>query len=120
MRLDSLLRSVAAHLGSYLELGTLAAAEYRDFWVRRLILSAVVVVAGMWGLAIAWIAGLMALWSTQWRLPYVIASAVLLLGAAVWSLCLLLKNTADGPSVSVLKSELRKDRELFEEWKRTQ
>jgi len=119
MRLDRMIRSVAEHLGSYLELGTLAAAEYRDFWLRRLILAAVVVVAGMWGLAIAWIAGLMALWDTSWRLPYVIGSAVLLLVAAAWSLGLLLSRKQDGPSVSVLKSELRKDRELFEEWKRT-
>jgi uncharacterized membrane protein YqjE len=119
MQLDRMIRSLAEHLGSYLELGTLAAAEYRDFWLRRLILAAVVVVAGMWGLAIAWIAGLMALWDTAWRLPYVIGSAVLLLGAAGWSLGLLLARMQDGPSVSVFKSELSKDRELFEEWKRT-
>ena len=119
MRLDRMIRSLAEHLGSYLELGILAAAEYREFWLRRLILAAVVVVAGMWGLAIAWIAGLIFLWDTAWRLPFVIGSAVLLLGAAGWSLGLLLARTSDGPSVSVLKSELKNDRELFEEWKRT-
>jgi uncharacterized membrane protein YqjE len=82
VRPDVLLRSLAEHLGSYVELGSLAAGEYRDAWLRRLLLAVVVVLAGMTGLALAWIAGLIALWDTPWRLVYVIATAVVLLAAA--------------------------------------
>lgn len=117
MRPGVLLRSLAEHLGSYVELGSLAAAEYRDVWLRRLLLAVIVVLAGVTGLTLAWIAGLIALWDTPWRLGYVIASAVLLLATAAFALYRLRTATAYGPPVTVLKSELLKDRELFEQWK---
>ena len=118
MRPDVLLRSLAEHLGSYVELGSLAAGEYRDAWLRRLLLAVVVVLAGMTGLALAWIAGLIALWDTPWRLAYVIVTAVVLLAASGIALYRLRHATGYGPAVTVLKSELLKDRELFEQWKR--
>ena len=117
MRPAVLLRSLAEHLGSYLELGSMAAAEYRDVWLRRLLLAVVVAVAGITGIVLAWIAGLIALWDTPWRLRYVIASAVLLLISAAIALYRLRSATEYGPYVNVLKSELAKDRELFEQWK---
>lgn len=117
MRPVVLLRSLAGHLGSYVQLGMLAAAEYRDVWLRRLLLAVIVVLAGVTGLTLAWIAGLIALWDTPWRLLYVIATAVVLLAIAAIALYRLRTATGYGAPVNVLKAELLKDRELFEEWK---
>lgn len=120
MRPDVLIRSVAEHVGSYVELGSMAAAEYRDVWLRRLLLAVIVTLAGVTGLVLAWVAGLIAVWDTGWRLAYVVISAVLLFATAGVALYRLRKRTPDGPSVTVLRSELIKDRELFEQWKHRQ
>lgn len=119
MRAQALLRLLAQHLGSYLELGAAAAAEYRSAWARRLALFLVATATGMAGLAVLWAAGLVALWDTPWRLFYVMASAILLLLTAVGTLYAVMARQPAGPSTGVLRSELHKDMELFQQWKST-
>lgn len=107
------------HLGSYAELGRAVATEYRSACMRQLLLGFLAALAGTAGLAIAWLAGLIALWETPWRLTYAVTSAVLLLmigAVALWVLC---KERPQGPMSAVLQTELRKDIELFQQWKRT-
>lgn len=107
------------HLCSYVELGAAAAAEYRSAWARRLLLGLLVAVTGIAGLGAAWGAGLIALWNTPWRLAYVAVTALLLLATAGWALWMLLKEQSAGPMAGILQSELRKDMELFQQWKNT-
>jgi hypothetical protein len=115
---QALLLQLAQHLGSYLELGVSAMTEFRSAWVRRVVLVLVAAALAIAGVAALWGAGLVALWETSWRLPYVIASGVLLLGGAVLALYYAIVRLA-GQSGSILKAELYKDMELFQEWKRT-
>lgn len=116
----ALVQLLVQHIGNYAGLGTAAAAEYRDALARRVLLAIVAAVAGFTGLAALWATGLVALWNTPWRILYLGVSAALLLAVAIWALAVALSSAADGPSVRVLKSELRKDLELFEQWKSTQ
>ncbi len=118
MRAQALLLQLAQHLGSYLELGVSAMTEFRSAWVRRVVLVLVAAALAIAGVAALWGAGLVALWETAWRLPYVIASGVLLLGGAAFSLYFAMGRPA-GPSGGILKAEFQKDMELFQEWKRT-
>jgi hypothetical protein len=118
MRFQALLLQLAQHLGSYLELGVSAMAELRSAWIRRVILVLVAAALAIAGVAALWGAGLVALCDTTWRLPYVISSGVLLLGGAAFSLYCAMGRSA-GPSGGMLKAELQKDMELFQEWKRT-
>lgn len=108
------------HVGNYADLGTAAAAEYRDTLARRVLLAVVAAVAGVTGLAALWATGLAAVWNTPWRVLYLGVSAALLIAVALWALGGALSTKADGPSVRLLKAELRKDLELFEQWKSTQ
>ena len=117
MRAQVLIRLLAQHIGSYLELVAGAMDEYRGAWVRRLALALVAVMTGIAGAAALWATGLIALWNTPWRLAYVLISAVILLVTAVWSLRAALMERVSGPRSRVLRSELQKDMELFEQWK---
>jgi hypothetical protein len=119
MRLHALLLALAAHLGSYLELGAAAAAEVRRSWIRRALLAVLAATACLAGAGALWLVGLLALWDTQWRLAYVVITAgLLLLAAAAATMCAVARRPA-GPFTGVLQSELRKDVELFQEWKST-
>jgi len=116
---DALLRLVAQHLGSYMELGSAAAAEFRSALARRLAFVVVAVLAGTVGLAVLWSAGLLAAWDTPWRMLYVVMSGVLLVVAAGWALWRAVATTRSSPSAGILRSELHKDMELFQQWKST-
>jgi MFS family permease len=107
------------HLGGYAELGAAAATEYRSAWVRRALLGVVGTATAMAGLGALWAAGLVALWDTAWRLMYLGGSAVVLLLVSVLTLYLALARQPAGPTAGVLKTELRKDMELFHQWKST-
>jgi hypothetical protein len=110
---------LAQHLGFYAQLGVAAAAEYRKGWVRRLLLFSIAVLAGLGGIAAAWIAGLAALWDTPWRVPYVVASAIALLTGAAVALYAALAARPAGTAAGLLRAELQKDRELVMQWTRT-
>lgn len=114
-----LIRLLLQHLGSYLDLGAAAAAEYRSAWIRRVLLFVVAMATGIAGVVALWIAGLVALWDTPWRLAYAACSAALLLVIAVGTLYSAMGARTTGPSASVLRAELRKDMELFQQWKQT-
>jgi hypothetical protein len=116
-RLQALLRVLLEHFGAYAELGAAAAAEYRATCIRKLVLLAVALTAGFAGLAAAWLAGLAATWDTPWRVGYIMGSAAVLLVAAGISLYCALGRSRPGPSAGLLRSELRKDMELFQQWK---
>lgn len=116
----ALVQLLVQHVGNYTDLGAAAATEYRDTLARRLLLTVVAVVAGITGLAALWATGLVALWNTPWRLLYLGVTAALLVAVALWALGGALSSRIDGPSVRLLKAELRKDLELFEQWKSTQ
>jgi hypothetical protein len=118
MQVQALLLQLAQHLSSYLELGVSAATEFRSAWVRRVVLVLVAASLAIAGVAALWGAGLVALWDSPWRLPYVIGSGLLLIGGAVLALYQAL-GRASGPSSGILKAQLQKDMELFQEWKRT-
>lgn len=107
------------HAGSYAELGAAAAAEYRRALRRRLVLLLAGFVMAMTGLSALWTAGLIAVWETPGRLAYAMGSALALLLVAAASLHSALARSEPGPSAGSLRSELRKDRELFEQWKAT-
>lgn len=107
------------HASSYAELGAAAAAEYRRAWRRRLVLLVAGVIATIAGLSALWTAGLIAVWETPWRLAYAMGSAMALLLAAGACVHGALTRTGPGPSAGILQSELRKDKELFEQWKAT-
>lgn len=119
MRIHALLLALARHLGAYLELGAAAVAEYRSAWARRAVLVLVAAMTCIAGCATLWLAGLVALWDTSWRLTYVVASALVLLVVSGTTLLFAMAQRSTGPVAGVLKSELRKDVELFEQWKST-
>jgi hypothetical protein len=119
MPTHALLLQLARHLLCYLQLGATAAVEYRSAWVRRIVLLLVGVATAIAGLVAAWIAGLVAVWDTPWRLFYVAASALLLLVVAAVSFYRALSPPAAGPAARIFRAELRKDMELFQEWKST-
>lgn len=113
------LRLLVQHLGSYLDLGAAVAAEYRSAWARRLVWLAVGIATGIAGVVALWATGVVALWDTPWRLWYVGGSALLLLGVAAISLHGALNGRTTSPAVGVLRAELNKDMELFQQWKQT-
>jgi uncharacterized membrane protein YqjE len=119
VRAQALVRLLVQHLGSYLDLGAAAVAEYRSAWARRLVLFIVAAATGIAGVVALWAAGLVALWDTPWRLGYVAGSALLLLVVAASALYGALAGRSAGPSVGVLRSELNKDMELFQQWKQS-
>jgi hypothetical protein len=119
MRAQALLLQLARHLGYYLQLGAVAAAEYRGACMRRVVMMLVGVVTGVIGLAALWSVGLFALWDTQWRMPYALGSTVVLLAASAWSIHRAMAPVPGGPAVGMLKAEMDKDLELFHQWKTT-
>lgn len=119
MRIQALVRLLVQHLGSYLDLGAAAAAEYRSAWLRRLVLLIVGIATALAGAVAMWTAGLVALWDTPWRLAYAGGSALLLLLVAATSLYGAIARRPAGPSIGVLRAELSKDMELFQQWKQT-
>ena len=119
MPYQALLLQLVRHLGCYVQLGASAAIEYRSTWLRRALLLLIAVVAGTAGLTALWMAGLVALWDTQYRLTYVIVTAATVLVIAGVALYLVLSKASAGPAADVLGSELRKDMELFLQWKST-
>jgi uncharacterized membrane protein YqjE len=119
LRLQALLTLLMRHASSYVELGAAAAAEYRKAWARRFVLLLIGITAAFAGVLALWATGLVALWDTDWRLAYVAGSAMVLLVTAAGTLYGALSRRPAGPSSGVLQSELRKDMELFQEWKST-
>ena len=119
LRLQALLTLLMRHASSYVELGAAAAAEYRTAWTRRIVVRLVGITAGFAGVMALWATGLVALWDTDWRLAYVAGSAMVLLVTAAATLYGAFARRRAGPSSDVLQSELRKDMELFLEWKST-
>jgi uncharacterized membrane protein YqjE len=110
---------LARHTGSYGELAAVAVDEWRSAWKRRLAMLLVGAAVGSAGLAVAWVAGLVAIWDTPWRMTYLVVSSAFLLVLGVTFLSFALRRRTSGPSASLLRSELRKDMELFKEWKST-
>lgn len=119
MPTHALLLQLGRHLLCYLQLGATAAAEYRSAWVRRAVLLLVGGLVGVIGVVVAWLAGLVAAWDTPWRLAYVVVSALLLVTVAAVMLYRALTPPAAGPAARIFRAELRKDMELFQEWKST-
>ena len=119
MRIHALLLELLRHLSSYRELGTAAAQEYRSAWARRAVLALLAAASGVTGFVALWMAGLIELWATAWRLAYVMSSASLLLVVAAAALYAALRRPVDGHIARTLRSELHKDLELFEQWKST-
>ena len=119
MPTQAILLQLARHLSCYLQLGATAAGEYRSAWARRLALLLEALAAAGAGLVALWIAGLVGLWDTPWRLPYVVLSATLLLGVAVVAAYYAMREQVAGPAAQVFGTELRKDLELLQEWKST-
>jgi len=119
MPTHALLLQLGRHLLCYLQLGATAAAEYRSAWVRRVVMLLVGLVVAVIGVVVSWVAGLVAVWDTPWRLAYVVLSALLLVVAAAVMLYRALTPPAAGPAARIFRAELRKDMELFQEWKST-
>src|SRR5690606_6455596 len=119
LRALALLAPLGSHLASYAELGAAVAQEYRATWMRRLLWAAVALVAGVTGLAAAWLIGLVALWDTTWRLTYVMVSTAVLLLVAGTAAALALAAPQRGHATGLLRQELRRDRELLATWTRT-
>lgn len=119
LRFQAVALELARHAGSYVELGAAAADECRSAWKRRLAMLVVGATAGMAGVAVSWAAGLVALWETRWRLTYLLISAALLLAVGAALLYHALARRSSGPAAGFLSSELRKDMELFQQWKST-
>ncbi len=108
MPTHALLLQLARHLGCYLQLGATAAGEYRSAWVRRTVLLMVAMATCAAGFAALWVAGLVGLWDTPWRLTYILATATLLLVVAIVTLYRALTTPAAGPAAQVFGSEMRK------------
>jgi MFS family permease len=119
MRLAVVLATLVRHLGTYVELGAEAASEVRSAWMRRIVLGMIAAVAFIGGSCALWLAGLMAVWNSNWRMAYVVGSAVMLLLFAAVAGVVAMARPAGGPVTGALKSELRKDAELFQEWQST-
>lgn len=119
MGIQALLGLLTQHLGSYAQLGCAAATECRSAWARRLSLLVVAMATGMGGLVALWVAGLIAVQDTPWRMAYAAISALVMLGVATWAMREALAPRSSGPSADVLKAELQKDLELLQQWKRT-
>jgi uncharacterized membrane protein (UPF0136 family) len=119
MRVQALLLQLARHLGYYLQLGAVAAVEYRGTCVRRLVMMLLGLVTGIVGLAALWCAGLLALWDTPWRMAYVLVSSAVLIAVSAWSMYRALAPAPGGAAAGMLKSEMDKDMELFHQWKST-
>ncbi|MEJ0099120.1 MAG: hypothetical protein WDO12_04995 [Pseudomonadota bacterium] len=119
MHLQALLLQLARHLGCYVQLGAEAASEYRSTWVRRAVLALIAVATCTVAATAAWAAGLVALWDTPWRLAYAATTATVLVIAAI-VLCLrAFTSPRSGAAASLFESEIRKDVELFQQWKST-
>ena len=119
MGLQAVIGLLARHTASYVELGAAAAAEWHSAWTRRVGLLLLALATGIAGVAALWGSGLLLLWDTQWRLAYVLGSAILLVIVAVSALRGALGRHSAGPSSGALRSELQKDLELFQQWKST-
>ena len=119
MRLPAVLLALARHLGTYIQLGAEAASEVRSALIRRVVLALLAAAAFIAGSAALWLAGLMAVWQSPWRMAYVVGSGVLLLLFAVVAWLVAMMRPASGPATGILKSELNKDAELFQQWQST-
>lgn len=119
MGAGALIQVAVRHLGSYLELGASAATEWRSTLTVRLILMMAALLTGTIGLAALWVLGLIAVWESPWRAWYAAISALLLLGLSAWFAVSALAPASAGSSSRILGSELRKDMELFQQWKST-
>jgi len=119
MRLQAILLALARHLGTYLELGAAAAVEYRRVWLRRVVLLMLAALAFFVGVAALWLTGLVALWGTGWAMAYVMGSSALLLVIAFAAGTAAMAQSGDGPASKVLRNELSKDVEFYNEWTST-
>ncbi|MFO7325782.1 MAG: hypothetical protein DIU62_008710 [Pseudomonadota bacterium] len=106
------------HVRAYAGLGAAAFGEYRAALAKRLCWLALAMLAGLAGLAAAWMAGLVALWETPWRFAYVATSAGALLAIAAIAAAVAMRSPRDGRATGLLRDELAKDRELFAQWTR--
>jgi hypothetical protein len=119
MRAQALLLQLARHLGYYLQLGAVAAAEYRGACARRVVMMLGAVVAGIVGLVAMWMAGLLALWDSPWRIAYALGTGLALLVASAMAVHRALAPRRSGAASGMLKAEMEKDLELFHQWKST-
>ena len=119
MGADAFIGLLVRHLASYFELGAAAAGELRIALARRLICALAGMTVAIVGLLALWPSGLISVWDSSWRMPYAAVSGMLLLAVAVWLLRSAMANGNSGPSAGILRSELQKDMELFQQWKST-
>lgn len=120
MGADAFIALVVRHLASYVELGAAAAGELRIALARRVLCALVGMTMAVVGLLALWTSGLISVWDSTWRVPYAAVSGLLLLAVAMWLLRSAMVNGSSGPSAGILRSELQKDMELFQQWKSTQ
>lgn len=119
VRYQVLLLELARHAGSYVELGAAAAGDYRRALERRSLLLLGGVITAVAGLMALWSTGLVALWDSPWRTAYAVVTTFLLLVGAAWALYSAVVPRVAGPSAGLLREELHKDMELFQQWKST-
>lgn len=119
VRYQVLLLEIARHAGSYLELGAAAAGDYRRHLGRRIVMLVAGVITSIAAVVAVWAAGLVALWDTEWRMTYVVVTALVLVAAAFLSLYQAVAPGSAGHSARLLRAELAKDKELFQQWKAT-
>lgn len=86
--------------------------------MRRLACAVGFVAFGICALAAVWGAGLVLAWNTPWRITYAVTAALVLIAAAAAFLIALRRSSA-GPHGMELSSEVRKDLELFHQWRQT-
>ncbi len=119
MHLQALLLQLARHLGCYVQLGAEAASEYRSTWVRRAVLALVAVATSAVAAMAAWAAG------SCCPMGYPMAAGLCRSHggrAGGRSHCAVLPRVHAAPQRhrrGNLESELRKDVELFQQWKST-
>jgi hypothetical protein len=120
MGADAFIGLLVRHLASYVELGTAAAGEMRNALARRVACALAGMTLAIVGLLALWASGLISVWDTTWRMPYAAFSGLLLVIVAIVLLRSATANGSSGPSAGILRSELQKDMELFQQWKSTQ
>lgn len=118
LRVLAALGPLTQHLGAYAQLGAAAVDEYRTALARRLAWALLALVAGTAGLAATWMIGLAVFWDTPWRVAYVASTAAALLLIGAIAAYVAMSAPRSGQAARVLRTELHRDRELFEEWTR--
>ena len=120
MGFAGLIQVVIQHLGSYIELGGRAAAEYRASFLRRALYAIAATVMAVGTLISSWVVGLALLWDTQWRMTYCAGSVLAFLVATAVLISLAMRRPAPGPSIRILREEASQDLALLQEWRSAQ